>query len=119
MKRVHYGNLTIDVSDTVADAVLELARAAASTPRVIVEEDAGPAFGVRSATYAQGSADQAEFSGYINGHDQPSRVALLLGAGFPIAVSTIDTSLRDPDSSGNDESALRFQVEGYSPESRA
>lgn len=113
MKRVHYGNLTIDVSDSVADAVLELAHAAASRPHMNFEEYGNPAFGVKQTQYAHGAAELAEFSGYINGRQQLSRVVLLLGAGFPIAVSTIDTSLDDPASSAKDESSLRLQVEEY------
>lgn len=113
MKRVHYGNLTIDVSDNVADAVLELAQAAASRHHINLEENEGPAFGLRSIPSPHGTTEQAEFSGYINGTNELSRVALLLGTGFPIAVSTIDSPLEAPALSAEDESALRFQIEEF------
>lgn len=114
MKRVHYGNLTIDVSNYVADGVLELSRLAATREHYRMETtQSGNSFGFRPVAYAHGSIEQVQFTGYVNGDSKAERVTLLVGIGYPIAVSGTDVGLDDPETSNADVTALIKQIQEY------
>lgn len=94
MKRIHYGSLTIDVSNQIADLVGTLsAEAASSLHQRSVRF--GNGFGFQP--YASGRVEHVRLNGYVNGASDASEVEFLVGAGIPLLIQSIVSSLADPE----------------------
>lgn len=103
MKRIFYGQLTIDVSDELAEQFAKW-----------VEEVANRAYRMNSDYMNRPSLwkqrDQGFYSipGYINDSNEPSLLSLLIGRGHDLAIAPISRSL--PDAPGTLEATLEFKA---------
>lgn len=93
MKRIHYGTLTIDVSDQIADLVSTLAAEAATSYHRRSQRIGN---GFTSQAYAIGRTEAVTLRGYVNGATSTSEVQFLVGVSIPLAVQTIERDLADP-----------------------
>lgn len=86
MKRIYYGNLTIDVSDETALVLLKLAHESFSNIR-----------GSGTNAFAVGFAEQVTVTGYLNNAEETTDVTLALSNGIHLAVAPVRIEFDRPD----------------------
>ncbi len=99
MKRIYYPTVTIDVSDRLADLLVEVHTELTDLPLTHpVTQDQQ----TRSVPFAAGRNAIVDVPGYLDGSNDPTVVKLLIGGGIALAVAPLSDAR--PDAPGTDAS---------------
>lgn len=94
MKRIYFGQITIDTVDEFADVVLQLAEKAMHYEKQRSQHFSGG--GVGFQPYDRGFTEPLTISGYVNGDDTATDVTVLITPGIHLAVAPISSSKASP-----------------------
>lgn len=94
MKRIYFGQITIDTVDEFADVVLQLAERAMSYEKHRTQYFSGGGAGLQP--YDRGFTEPLTISGYVNEADTATDVTVLITPGIHLAVAPVTTSKTSP-----------------------
>lgn len=94
MKRIYYGQITIDTTDEFADIAMQLAETALGRTRYRTQYIGGG--GARSEEFDHGFTEVLTVSGYVNDADSTTDVKILITPGVHLAVVPVTSTKTNP-----------------------
>lgn len=110
MKRIYYGNITVDVADSLAAVLADVIKIIGDRQSYRTKSHGNGSYS--SEAFATGDQQFVTIAGYVNNSENESNIDLWVGGSVPIAISNHFPSKNDPSGTNTTIEVLRSMIPG-------